>query len=151
MAIFYKDNIRYGVAKASFDSSYHTWNEEKVMEIAYIIILGLEEGTFFTDKLFKTKEEAIEHSYDVHDYSSYERSRRRYGYSSYKDRIWVHEYLSKSSYRGVYLPTIGEIKKGMEFIAESNTSQEYNDWAANHKGMTAAQVREELIKDYLED
>ena len=111
---------------------------------------GVKEGVVHW---YDTKEEAKLASCDIREYDRYELANRRYGYSSYKHRIWVHEVLSRGGSNGVYLPTVGEIKKGMEYIANNlkseNFRQEWVDWAVKHEGMTPAQVREELIEDYL--
>lgn len=147
--------VKYGVAKTSFNSSRTTWDEAKNWEYAYIITSGLGVGTFFADKLFETKEEAKSHSYQVRDWASYDRSRARYGYSSYKDRIWVHEYITKGGQRGAYLPTVGEIKKGLAYIAENlkseNFRKEWVEWAVANEGKSAAQIRKELIDAYMAD
>ena len=147
--------IKYGVAKTSFDSSRSTWDRAKSWEYAYIITSGLGVGTFFTDKLFETKEEAKNYSHLVRDRAAYDRSRARYGYLKYKDRVWVHEYLYKGHGRPAYLPTVGEIKKGLAYIAENlkseNFQKEWVDWAVKHEGMSAAQVRKELIDNFLKD
>ena len=149
--------IGYAVIKTSFDSSRKTWDEEKAWQYAYMITEGLDHGTFFPQRasrgtIFNTKEEAQNASYDIREYDRYELEHRRYGYSSYKHRIWVHEVLIKGS-NGVYLPTTGEIKKGMEYIANNlqseNYRQEWVDWAVAHDGMSPAQIREELIENYL--
>ena len=157
----YSQFIKYGVIKTSFDSSRKTWEEEKTWEYAYMIIEGLHASTFFPqtigmyngDCLRDTKEEAQSASYKIRDYARYERERARYGYCSYKDRIWVHECLTKNGSRGVYLPTVGEVKKGLEYIKANlqseNFRQDFVDWAVAHDKMTPAQVREELIENYL--
>lgn len=159
----YSQFIKFGVAKTSYDSSRKTWEEEKNWEYAYIITEGLEHGTFFAqnigsyvgETLVDTKEEAKNGSYKIRDYDRYKLANRRYGYSSYKHRIWVHEFLTKNGRNGVYLPTVGEIKKGMEYIANNLRSEnfraEWADWAVAHDGMTPAQVREELIENFLKD
>lgn len=159
----YSQFIKYGVAKTSFDSSRKTWEEEKNWEYAYMITEGLGHGTFFAqnigayvgETLVDTKEEAKTGSYKIRDYDRYELANRRSGYSSYKHRIWVHEFLTKNGRNGVYLPTVGEIKKGMEYIKANLQSedfcQDWVDWAVAHEGMIPAQVREELIEDFLKD
>ena len=154
----YSQFTGYAVIKTSFDSSRKTWDEEKNWEYAYMITEGLAHGTFFPQRsgrgtIFNTKEEAKLASCDIREYDRYELANRRYGYSSYKHRIWVHEVLSRGGSNGVYLPTVGEIKKGMEYIANNLKSEnfraEWADWAVAHDGMTPAQVREELIENYL--
>ena len=147
----------YATIKTSFNSSRTTWEAEKAWEYAYMITEGLGNGTFFAEGgIFETKDEATRKSYNVREWARYDRSRARYGYSSYKDRIWVHEVISRNGRNGAYLPTVGEIKKGMEEIArrlkeEENTRMEWVDWAVKHEGWTAAQVRDELIEEYLAD
>lgn len=153
--------IKYGVAKTSFDSSRKTWDEAKNWEYAYIITSGLEHGTFFAqnfgayvgETLVDTKEEAQGKSYQIRAFAAYDRARRRYGYSSYKDRIWVHEFLTKDGHNGVYLPTVGEVKKGMDYIYKNIMSEKFDtDWLAwweAHEGMKPAQVRQELIDNFM--
>lgn len=157
----YSQFIKYGVIKTSFDSSRKTWEEEKTWEYAYMIIEGLHASTFFPqtigmyngDCLRDTKEEAQNASYKIRDYAREDRANARYGYCSYKDRIWVHECLTRNGSRGVYLPTVGEVKKGIEYIKANlqseNFRQDFVDWAVAHDKMTPAQVREELIENYL--
>lgn len=156
----YSQFIKYGVAKTSFDSSRKTWEEEKNWEYAYMITTGLEHGTFFAQRaskgtFFETIVGAQEAASDIREYDRYELANRRYGYSSYKHRIWVHEFITKDGSNGVYLPTVGEVKKGIEYIKANlqseNFRQDWVDWAVAHEGMTPAQVREELIEDYLAD
>lgn len=153
--------IKYGVAKTSFDSSRKTWDETKAWEYAYIITSGLARGTFFAqnigayvgETLVDTKEEAKIASYKIRDYDRDELRNRRYGYSSYKHRIWVHEFLTRDGHHGVYLPTVGEVKKGMEYIHKNIMSEKFNtDWLAwweAHEGMKPAQVRQELIENFM--
>lgn len=159
MAIKYK--TYWGVIKTSFDSSRNTWDEEKNEEYAYMITEGLNSGTFFPqnigayvgDYLRETKEEAQNASYKIREWARYERERARVGYHHYKDRIWVHECLSRNGKNGVYLPTVGEIKKGIEYIKKDlmeNPKSRYVDWALAHERMTPAKVREELIINYLD-
>jgi len=153
----YSDFIKFGVAKTSFDSSRKTWEEAKAWEYAYVITEGLHVGTFFAQRaskgtFFETIVGAQEAAVDIREYDRYELAHRRYGYSSYKHRIWVHEFLTKGN-SGVYLPTVGEIKKGMEYIAENlkseNFRKEWIEWAVAHEGMKPAQIREELIENFL--
>lgn len=148
-----KNFVKYGVAKTSFNSSRQTWDEAKSWEYAYIMTEGLGVGTFFTDEVFDTKEEAQSHSYKVRDWAAYDRSRARSGYASYKDRIWVHEYIKKPGYREAYLPTVGEIRKGLEYIQNNLKSENYRkewvDWMVAHENMKPAQIRQELIDEYL--
>ena len=156
MANKYENFIHWAVIKTSFDSSRKTWDDEKAWEFAYIITEGLGVGTFFPQGgIFDTKEEAQRKSVDIRQYAAYDRSRARYGYSSYKDRIWVHQVISKSGRNGVYLPTVGEIKKGLEYIANNLKSENYRsewvDWAAAHDGMKPSEILEELIENYLKD
>lgn len=159
----YSQFIKYGVAKTSFNSSRNTWEQEKNWEYAYMITEGLAHGTFFPanigayvgETLVDTKEEAKNGSYKIRDYAAYDRARARSGYSAYKDRIWVHEFLTKNGRNGVYLPTVGEVKKGIEYIKANLQSEDFRqdwvDWAVAHDGMTPAQVREELIENFLKD
>lgn len=152
----WENNTYWAVIKTSFNSSRTTWDEEKAWEFAYSITEGIDKMTFFPqDGIFETKERAQQKYYDVRQWAAYDRSRARSGYSAYKDRIWVHEVISKSGRNGVYLPTVGEIKKGMEYIANNlkseNFRHEWVDWAVKHEGMTPAQVREELIEAYMAD
>ncbi len=152
----YESVTFFGVAKTSFDSSRRTWDEEKTWEYAYMITSGLSSSTFFpeSNKVFDTKDEAQRFSYDVREWARYDRERSRYGYCHYKDRIWIHEFVKKPGYFPAYLPSVGEIKKGMDYIHnelmnEEKPRAEYVEWATTHEGMTAAQVRDELIENYL--
>ena len=47
------------------------------------------------------------------------------------------------------------IKKGLAYIAENLKSENFRkdwiDWAVKHEGMSAAQVRKELIDNFLKD
>ena len=150
----WENNTYWAVIKTSFNSSRTTWEEEKNWEYAYMITEGLDKGTFFPQNgLYDSKEEAQQNSHKVREWAAYDRSRARSGYSAYKDRIWVHEVVSRGGIQGTYLPTVGEIKKGMEYIANNlkseNFRSEWVDWAMKHEGMTAAQIRDELIANYL--
>lgn len=145
--------MAYGVIKTSFDSSRETWDEAKAKEFAYIITSGLAAGTFFVQgKVYEDKEDAKNESYEVREWAAYDRSRARYGYASWRDRIWVHEVEKIPGKCAVYLPSIGEIKKGMEYIHANvmgdNPSRDYIDWEVAHDKMTPKQIREELLAQY---
>ena len=147
--------VKYGVVKTSFNSSRTTWEDYKTWEYAYMMTEGLGAGTFIADELFDTKEEAKSHSYEVREWDRYELEHRRSGYSSYKHRIWVHEFISKSGNGGAYLPTVGEIRKGLEYIKENLKSEKFDhdwvDWMVAHEDMTPAEIRQELIDNYMKD
>lgn len=156
----FSEFIKFGVAKTSFNSSKQTWEQAKAWEYAYMITNGLSAGTFFAQSApkgtyFETIVGAQEASYKIREYNRDELANRRYGYSSYKNRIWVHEFLTKDGRNGAYLPTIGEVKKGIEYIKENllseNFRSEWVDWAGAHDGMTPTQIRNELIENFLKN
>lgn len=145
--------MAYAVIKTSFNSSRTTWDEEKSSQFAYMITNGLAHSTFFPQgKVFETKEDAQREASDIRFWEREERAHRRYGYASYKDRIWVHEVIKAPGRFAAYLPTVGEIKKGMEYIHNNvmsdNPSSDYIDWSIKNEGKSAKEIREELINNY---
>lgn len=147
--------MAYAVIKTSFNSSRTTWDKEKSFQFAYIIINGLSHSTFYPQSgVFETKEDAQREASDIRFWAREEKSRQRYGYASYKNRIWVHEVIKAPGKSAAYLPTVGEIKKGMEYIhndvMSDNPRADYIDWSIKNEGKSAKEIREELINNYIQ-
>lgn len=149
----YEDHIKYGIIKTSFSSRRpHSWEEEKAITYALMIVDGLGKNSFFVRGVFDDKETAKNAIYGVRQNAAYDRRNQRYGYSHYSDKIWIHEVICKRR-EATFLPTISEIKKGLE-IMKSYPEEDFGkfgEWIEKNEDMSPKEIREKLIEDYLMD
>ena len=150
----FNDVVFYSVFKTSYNSSKTTFDKEHTFNIIRIMIDGIGECICHPQiGLTKNKEEAKNGAYVTRDREAYHRKNARYGYASYKSKVWIHEAIKRSGSEGEYLPTVGEIKKALEFIKDNLATENFNrdwmEWYIENEGKKPSQIREELIKDYL--
>ena len=148
----YENYIYYGIIKTSFSSRRpHSWEEEKAITYALMIVNGLGNDSFFVGGVYDDKETAKSSIYGVRQNAAYDRRNQRYGYSHYSDKIWIHEVIGKSGYRPVFLPSIADIKKGLEIMKSYPEDSKFGEWIKKNGDMKPKEIREKLIKDYLTD
>lgn len=154
--------VYYGLAKGTYDSIKYDWDTFKKEQFAYIICKGLSNGTFFLqhaglynsnypyDSLFEDKNDAVQKGYDIRRIVNEERRRCCPCYTKYHDRVFVHEFIRHSKYDVAFLPTVNEIKQGIEYMkANADKKDDYAKWLDGNKDKSPKQVREELISQYM--
>ena len=162
MNVNYKNCVKYSIIKTSYNSNKSSWKEDQEFAFARMIVEGLGNSTFFPQRAryagsdrycCDSKEDAMRSLLDIRAEEKLEKSRERIGYSAYKTKIWVHQVLTHYGNRPVYLPSVGEIKKGLEFIKQCVSSKSADedtiDWYGANKDKSATQVLDNLIEKYI--
>lgn len=138
----------YGVFKFTFDSRRWTAQNEKNWEVYYNYIMKEDHGFGITaesngwyrgtDITTEDKNQALRWAQEKRYEAKEERSRARYGYSSYRDAIVVHECDEK----GEWIASPAEIKRAIEW--RLNGGEGLRNWETS-PAIVIGEVKDEYV------
>lgn len=141
--------ILYGVAETTYNSNEDTWESHKGYQLANIITCGLGSGVFFLrSDLMENKDSAQNEYYEIRRSDASERRDEWYRYNKYKNKFWVHEFIKNDNGWKAYLPTISEIKCGIEYMKAHPEYKGFSEWLNDNVNKKPADIRKSLIEKF---